>query len=194
MKPSTVLKKVVFLDRDGVINRDSPNYIKSRSEFEFIPGSIAAIAKLTANGFTSIVITNQSALARKLISPAELDAVHSMMKKSIAAGGGRLTDIFFCPHLPDDGCGCRKPKPGLIFQARRRYNIDLAEAVMVGDSPKDIACARNAGCGGAILVQSGKKPRGEPILKADQIMPDHVAANLQQAVKWIIDKKRGIQP
>ena len=114
MKP---LKKVVFLDRDGVINYDSPEYIKSRSEFEFIPGSIEAIGELTLNGFTSIVISNQSALSRKLISPGELNDIHKMMKKTVASAGGRITEIFFCPHMPDDGCECRKPEPGLIFRA-----------------------------------------------------------------------------
>src|SRR5210317_1616976 len=98
------LHNVVYLDRDGTINHDSPDYIKSRSEFKFIPGSIEAIRLLTLGGFTSIVITNQSALARRFISPGELDLIHGMMKDAIVSGGGMITDIFFCPHMPIDGC------------------------------------------------------------------------------------------
>ena len=180
------LRKVVFLDRDGVINRDSPDYIKSWPEFEFIAGSIEAIRDLTLNGFISIVITNQSALPRKLLSHQELDHIHRMMSKTIAAGGGKITDIFFCPHLPDDGCDCRKPKPGLLLQAQRKYNIDLGQTILVGDSAKDIECARNAGCGNAILIRTGKNCGVEKILKAKQIVADYVAENLADAVQWIL--------
>ena len=183
-----MLKKVVFLDRDGVINFDSPNYIKSQSEFKFIPGSIEAIRKLTLTGFTSFVITNQSALARKLISSQELEKIHKMMKAKIASEGGKLTDIFFCPHMPNDGCDCRKPQPGLIFQAQRKYDIDLTDAVMVGDSAKDIECAYNAGCGRAVLVKTGKEIGVEQLLDARQIKPSHVAADLLAAAKWILNK------
>ena len=180
------LQKVVFLDRDGTINHDSPNYIKSRLEFKFVPGSIEAIRELTLNGFTSIVITNQSALARKLISAEELDSIHDMMKKKIGSGGGKITDIFFCPHMPDHGCDCRKPEPGLIFQAQRKYDIDLATAIMVGDSAKDIECARNAGCGQAVLIKTGKEYEAANILKKKRIVPDHIAENLYDAARWII--------
>jgi len=182
------LNKVVFLDRDGTINRDSPDYIKSRAEFEFIPGSIEAIGELTANGFTVIVITNQSALARKLVSSAELDAMHAMMCEAVAAGGGRITDVFFCPHMPDEGCDCRKPAPGLIWQARQKYDLDLADAVMVGDSVKDVACGRNAGCGLTVLVKSGTDPDVENKLKKSPFAADRVAQNLLEAAGWIIDQ------
>jgi len=182
----TILRNVVYLDRDGTINHDSPDYIKSRSEFKFIPGSIEAIRLLTLSGFTSIIITNQSALARKFISPDELDHIHALMKNAIISGGGKITDIFFCPHMPDDGCECRKPAPGLLLQAQRKYNIDLSKSIMVGDSAKDIECARNAGCGKAVLVKSGKDDDAEHILKTKQIVVDHSAKNLYEAAKWIL--------
>ena len=182
----SLLKKVVFLDRDGTINMDSADYIKSRSEFEFIPGSIEAIRKLTINGFTSIVITNQSALARKYVSPEELDAMHTLMCRSVASEGGKITDVFFCPHMPDEGCTCRKPAPGLIDQARQKYHIDLADSIMVGDSAKDIACGLNAGCGRTVLVESGLDPDVEKELKQKSISADLVANNLREAAEWII--------
>ena len=181
-----ILRKVVYLDRDGTINHDSPDYIKSRSEFKFIPGSIEAIRLLTSSGFTSIVITNQSALARKFISSAELDRIHAMMKEAIVSGGGKITDIFFCPHMPNAGCECRKPAPGLLMQAQRKYNIDLPKSIMVGDSAKDIECARNAGCGKAVLVKTGKDDDAEHILKTKQIAADYTAIDLYDAAKWIL--------
>ena len=183
------LKKVVFLDRDGTINRDSPDYIKDRSEFEFIPGAITAIGELTASGFTCIVITNQSALARGLISTAELEAIHAMMCDAIASGGGKITDIFFCPHIPEAGCDCRKPAPGLLFQAQQKYNIDLTDAAMVGDSARDIECGRFAGCGRTVLVRSDKDAGVEKQLPKKQVAADFVAADLLAAARWIIATK-----
>jgi D-glycero-D-manno-heptose 1,7-bisphosphate phosphatase len=184
-----LLKKVVFLDRDGTINRDSADYIRSRDEFEFIPGTVAAIGDLIAGGFTCMVITNQSALARGFISTAELDAMHAMMCDEIAAGGGKITDIFFCPHIPEDECSCRKPAPGLLFQAQQKYNVDLADAVMVGDSAKDIECGRAAGCGRTVLVKSGRDADVEKQLHKRQITADYVAADLLEAARWIIAAK-----
>jgi len=181
-----LLQKAVFLDRDGVINFDSAGYIKNWAEFRFIPGSLEALAQLNAGGFSTIVITNQSALARRLLSSAELKRMHSMMKKAVAAAGGRIVDIFHCPHLPTDGCDCRKPRPGLIFQAQRKYAIDLMAAVMVGDSAGDIECARRAGVGRAVLVKSGLECDVEDQLKKRRIVPDYVADNLQAAVRWIL--------
>jgi D-glycero-D-manno-heptose 1,7-bisphosphate phosphatase len=179
------LNRVVFLDRDGTINRDSPDYIKSRQEFEFLPGSLEAIKDLTQNGFANIVVTNQSAVPRKLISVKELEAVHNMMIDAVAQYGAEIKDIFYCPHMPGDGCDCRKPEPGLIYQAREKYAIDLAAAVMVGDSARDIECARRAGCGKAVLVKSGLRNDVEKELKARQIVPDYVAEDLLDAAEWI---------
>ncbi len=181
-----MLKKVVFLDRDGTINRDSPAYIKSREEFKFLPGSLEAIKNLTGNGFVNIVITNQSAVPRHLISLTELEFVHNTMTETVALNGGEIKDIFYCAHLPEDGCNCRKPEPGLIFQARKKYAIDLTSAVMVGDSPKDIECARRAGCGRAVLVKNGKDDDVEDELNTRQIFPDYVAEDLLDAAIWII--------
>ena len=105
----------VFLDRDGVINQDSAEYIKHPSEFEFIPKSPEAIALLFRNGFQVIVITNQSMIGRNIATQEALDAVFKKMKAGVEKAGGRITDIFCCPHAPEDQCSCRKPKPGLIF-------------------------------------------------------------------------------
>lgn len=183
------LKKIVFLDRDGVINRDSPNYIKNWGEFEFIPGSPKAIKCLTEEGFTVIVITNQSMINRGIASRETLEHTHGMMQSSITAQGGKIRDIFFCPHRPEEGCHCRKPEPGMLYQARDRYGIDLGAAYMVGDSAKDIQCAKNAGCGCAVLVRTGNGLMAEKVLAEKDIFPDHIAENLHEAAEWIIRRK-----
>ncbi len=180
------MKNVVFLDRDGVINRDSPDYIKSWSEFEFLPGSLEALKQLTLNGFTIIIITNQSVIHRKMVSRKTLDYIHAKMKAAVQSNGGEIKDIFFCPHIPKDRCDCRKPNPGLIYAAKRRYRIDLETSTMVGDSAKDIECARNAGCGSAILVKTGNGVVAEEMLEERMICPDFVARDLLEAVNWII--------
>lgn len=182
--------KTVFLDRDGVINTDSPHYIKNWAEFRFIPGSLGAIARLSRSGVAVIVITNQSAINRGLVPLSELEAMHHRLCQAVAAGGGRITDILFCPHRPDEDCDCRKPKPGLILAAAKRYGLDLSGAVMVGDSVKDILAGKAAGCGRTVLVQTGNGiAAGRSLAQIGQ-SPDHVAADLERAVEWILSRHR----
>ena len=178
-------EKVVFLDRDGVINRDSPDYIKGWSEFEFLPGSLEAIRQLTSNGFATIIITNQSAINRSLISKKELEHMHRLMDKQVRSHGGRIDDIFYCPHVDADSCDCRKPKPGMIYSAREAYQIDLSSSIMIGDSVRDIVCARNAGCGQAVLVRTGYGIETEKMLSQKGISADYIADDLYNAVRWI---------
>ncbi|MBU4344289.1 MAG: D-glycero-beta-D-manno-heptose 1,7-bisphosphate 7-phosphatase [Desulfobacteraceae bacterium] len=178
-------QRVVFLDRDGVINRDSPDYIKSWEEFEFLPGSIEAIRLLNLNGFATIIITNQSAINRNMISKQGLEHIHALMKKAIKSGGGEIKDIFFCPHTPEEGCDCRKPKPGLIYQAQKKYQIDLPASIMVGDDAKDIECASRAGCGLSVLVKSENFLNTERLLSEKKISPDYTALDLYDAANWI---------
>ena len=184
-----MLRNVIFLDRDGVINQDSPDYIKSWSEFDFISRSVDAVRDLTRNGFTIIVITNQPAIPRKLISPQELEYVHSKMKDDIESKGGKINDIFICPHLPSDGCDCRKPSPGLIYQAQSKYDIDLMASIMIGDSVRDIQCACNAGCGQSILVRTGNGKDAEHILAEAGLYTDYVAKDLYDAAQWLLSCK-----
>jgi len=183
-----ILKKYVFLDRDGVINRDSPHYIKNCKEFEFLPGSIEAIRRLHLAARPVIVITNQSAINRELTSQKEVKHIHAMMQETIRKRGGQILDIFFCPHHPEEACACRKPKPGLIHFAREKYQIALADAVMIGDSAKDVECARNAGCGRSILVRTGNGVQAESVLAKKGIFPDKVAGNLLDAVNWLLSE------
>jgi len=190
VKKTINLHKVVYLDRDGVINRDSPAYIKSWDEFEFLPGSLEALKQLNQNGFTTIIITNQSAIGRQMITRETLEGMHRRMSAAIQSHGGRIEDIFYCPHRPDEGCDCRKPKTGLIDQARRKYSIIQSGAMMVGDSSKDIECARNAGCRAAILVKTGNGRQAENQLRDRKIPIDYLAEDLLDAVNWIISAEK----
>lgn len=183
--------ETVFLDRDGVINRDSKDYIKCWEEFEFLPGSLAALARLTAAGLRVILITNQSAVNREMITRDTLADIHKHMREAIQTGGGRLDDIFVCPHRPDENCACRKPAPGMILAAARKYGLDLSRCAMVGDSSRDIGCAARAGCGRTVLVTSGINPAAEQDqLAALGLAADHVAPDLSGAVDWLLAPTR----
>jgi D-glycero-D-manno-heptose 1,7-bisphosphate phosphatase len=181
-------RPTVFLDRDGVINRDSAAYVKSWAEFAFLPGSLDALARLTAAGLALVVITNQSAVGRGLITAAGLAEIHRRMQQAIEKAGGRLLDIFFCPHLPEAGCRCRKPAPGLIEAACRRHDLDPALSVMVGDRAKDIRCGQAAGCRATVLVGRDDSRTALAELAALKTPPDHVATDLTAAGDWIINR------
>ena len=181
------MKDIVFLDRDGVINVDSSEYIKNESEFEFIPKSPEAIALLTQNGFNIIVITNQSLIGRNMVSQKTLDAIFKKMKDGVKKAGGDIKDIFYCPHTPEDNCSCRKPNPGLILEAQKKYQIDLNQSFMVGDSAKDIECARNAGCSKTLLVKTGNGLKAQQQLSQKGIIPDFIGTDLYETALWIIN-------
>lgn len=175
----------VFLDRDGVVNVDS-HYVKRPEEFRFIDGSPEAVALLNSRGMDVILVTNQSIIGRGMASMADLERIFKKMTAGVAAAGGRFKDICFCPHTPDDGCDCRKPEPGMIWRAARRHGLDLSRSVMVGDSVKDIGCARNAGCARAILVATGNGETAYDTLCEAGTPPDHFAKDLLDAARWII--------
>jgi D-glycero-D-manno-heptose 1,7-bisphosphate phosphatase len=147
--------KLVILDRDGVINHDSDRYIKSPEEWTPLPGSLNAIALLNQNGWRVAVATNQSGIARGLFDMHALNAMHAKMHKALAAVGGRIDAVFFCPHLAEDACDCRKPKPGLFIHIAERFGVSMADAPMIGDSHRDLEAGAAAGCP-TILVKTGK--------------------------------------
>ncbi|PID73953.1 MAG: D-glycero-beta-D-manno-heptose-1,7-bisphosphate 7-phosphatase [Desulfobacterales bacterium] len=176
----------VLMDRDGVINRDSPDYIKTWDEFSFLPGSLAAFRRLRTAGIPVIIITNQSAAGRGYISEATLRHIHGRMRETVRAAGGRILDIFYCPHTPEQGCGCRKPAPGLLFQAARRHGLDLSRCLMIGDSARDIESARRAGCGQEILVKTGNGTAAETQLIEKGCPPAVAAENLREATDFLL--------
>ena len=147
--------KLVILDRDGVINHDSEQYIKSPDEWKPIAGSLEAIARLTQAGYQVVVATNQSGLGRGLFDMAALNAMHDKMHKAVNHLGGRIVAVFFCPHAQDTGCTCRKPKPGMLLEIAERFNVALADVPAIGDSLRDLQAASAAGAR-PVLVLSGK--------------------------------------
>ncbi len=150
--------KLIILDRDGVINRDSDNFIKSPEEWVPIPGSLAAIARLNRAGYTVAVATNQSGIARGLYDLEVLEAMHEKFSSLLAEEGGRVELIEFCPHGPDDECECRKPLPGMYRRIAERFGVDLKGVPVVGDSLRDLQAAQAVGAR-PILVRTGKGER-----------------------------------
>ena len=144
----------VILDRDGVINQDSVDYIKSADEWVALPGSLEAIALLTANKIEVYIATNQAGIARGKLTRDALDNIHKKLIREVEKAGGRIVDIKYCPHHPDEKCWCRKPNPGLLEGIAATYDLSLKEGCYVGDSLKDLKAAESAGCPG-ILVLTG---------------------------------------
>lgn len=147
--------KLLVLDRDGVINEDSPDYIKSPEEWQALPGSLEAISDLYRAGWNIVVASNQSAVGRGMITVEILNRIHAKMHRAVANAGGHIDAVFFCPHEPDDGCDCRKPKPGLLHEISRRYHVQPMQLIMVGDSKRDLESVA-ALDGLPILVRTGK--------------------------------------
>src|SRR5258706_2270485 len=147
--------KLVILDREGTITCDSDNYIKSPAEWRPIDGSLEAIARLTQAGYRIVVATNQAGISRGLFDTATLIAIHDMLQRAASLAGGRIDAFFFCPHAADAGCACRKPKPGMLVEIARRFNVSLADVYMVGDALRDVEAAAAAGAR-PVLVVTGK--------------------------------------
>ena len=179
--------KTVFLDRDGVINFDSSDYVKNVDEVRFIPKSLEAIARLTKAGFQIFMITNQAGIGRGLFTLEDLSCIHTFITKSVEEAGGEMEGIFFCPHAPDDGCDCRKPNAGLFEQAKEIYDIDMNTSIMIGDSAKDMRAATSAGCKTTILVQTGYTPIEKILPELPEHTPTYMAKDLSDAVDWILD-------
>jgi D-glycero-D-manno-heptose 1,7-bisphosphate phosphatase len=177
--------KLIILDRDGVINHDSDDYIKSPDEWQPIDGSLEAIARLNHAGYTVAIASNQSGLARGYFDIEVLTAMHKKMDELLAKIGGRIDAVFYCPHGPDDSCHCRKPKPGMLLDIGQRFNVSMRQVVFVGDSIADIKAANNAHAQ-AVLVRTGKGIRAEKILQSENRSSIPVYDDLASAVTAIL--------
>lgn len=161
ISPSLATERLIILDRDGVINQDSDAYVKTLDEFIVYPQAIDAIARLTQAGYTLAVATNQSGIARGYLNATTLDTMHAQLNTVVENAGSRLDTIAYCPHGPEDGCDCRKPLPGLLYQIQEALNLsDLQNSWMVGDSLRDLQAGEAAGARPA-LVRTGKGARTE---------------------------------
>jgi D-glycero-D-manno-heptose 1,7-bisphosphate phosphatase len=146
----------ILLDRDGVINRERADYVKSWDEFEFLPGALAALQRLAQLKWPILVITNQSAIGRNLVTVDDVDEIHRQLSAAVADAGGRIDAFYICPHHPAAGCACRKPQPGLLIQAATAFHLKLARCIFIGDSYTDYQAANAAGCH-CMLVNSGRQ-------------------------------------
>lgn len=175
--------KLAILDRDGVINHDSDAYIKSPEEWIPIPGSLEAIARLSRAGWKVVVASNQSGLARGLFTIETLNAIHAKLRHELAQAGGAIDAIFICPHGPDEGCECRKPKPGMFLDIARRYDISLQNVPAVGDSGRDLQAASEAGCSPWLVMTGNGQKTWD---KGDLPSGTQVRANLAEVIDaWL---------
>ena len=148
------MKKAVFLDRDGVINKERKDYVKSIEEFQILNNIPKSIKMLKEKGFLVIVITNQSAINRGLITIETLNEIHNYLQNFLKENNTSIDDFYFCPHRPDENCQCRKPNPGMLIKAVQDYNIDMNQSFMIGNSLTDIQAAQKSGCKGILLNQN----------------------------------------
>jgi histidinol-phosphate phosphatase family protein len=201
--PLSVGSPAIILDRDGVLNVNRHDYVKTWDEFVFLPGTFDALRQLSQLGYPLIVVTNQAGVSRQIIPKEEIDRIHRRMLDELRRHSARVDAVYYCPHQAGERCGCRKPEPGLILLAAQHFDIDLSLSVMVGDAHTDILAGRRAGCR-TILVRTG---RGEESLRklSDPISlggpmpvrPDVVADSLADAVPAItelVGRKRTTRP
>lgn len=176
--------KLIILDRDGVINFDSDQFIKSPEEWKPIPGSLEAIARLNHAGYTVVVATNQSGIGRGLFEMATLTAIHEKLQKMLAQAGGRVEAFFYCPHTADLKCSCRKPEPGMLLEIADRFDADLGGVPAIGDSLRDLVSAEKVGAK-PILVLTGK---GQKTLENGGLpVGTQVFRDLSEAVQSLVE-------
>jgi D-glycero-D-manno-heptose 1,7-bisphosphate phosphatase len=177
-------KPAIFLDRDGVIVENRADYIKSLDEVRILPGALAALASAAGLDCRIIVVTNQSVIGRGLLSEAGLRAINASLDAAIRAAGGRIDAWYFCPHHPDNGCACRKPKPGMLLDAAADWNLDLAASVLIGDAVTDLQAARAAGAQ-AIMVRTGLGHGQTAALSQAGLLAVPVVRDLAAALAYI---------
>ncbi|MES2533640.1 MAG: D-glycero-beta-D-manno-heptose 1,7-bisphosphate 7-phosphatase [Pseudomonadota bacterium] len=182
--------KLVILDRNGSINLHRDDFVKTDAEWTALPRSLEAIARLNHEGWHVVIASNQSGLGRGLFDVASLNAMHAKMHKMLAAVGGRVDAIFYCPHSPDEDCECRKPKPGLFHQIGERYGVDLTQVPTAGDSLRDVQAGAAAGCEPHLLLTGmGAACRGAP-LPPDYPPGTRVHEDLAAFVDFLIEREK----
>jgi D-glycero-D-manno-heptose 1,7-bisphosphate phosphatase len=183
--PGEYVAPTIFLDRDGVINENRTDHVKSWGEFRFIPGALHALRTLTQAGVRIFVVTNQAIINRGVVDRAVVDDIHARMVAVAAQHDAIISAVRCCPHRPDEWCGCRKPHPGMLLGLAEEYGVDLDQAVMVGDALTDIAAGKAAGCR-TVLVRTGRGAAQLALPEARLYRPNAVARDLADAVDWYI--------
>lgn len=182
------IQRAIFLDRDGVINVNRTDNVRTWDEFVFEKGSLDALARLGKTDFRIIVITNQSGIARGHMTRETVEEIHAQMSAEIARVGGRVDRVYFCPHLPEDHCACRKPSPEMLERGRAELNLNLQQSYLVGDWVDDIRAARHAGVT-PILVRTGRGESALAEMRAQGENVPQVLESLAQAVEWLLARE-----
>ena len=177
-------KQIIFLDRDGVINRELDGYVTEWSEFEFLSGALESLKLLKENGWRVIIITNQSAIGRGYASKEAIEEIMAKMISEVQTNGGDILDVFYCPHKPEEGCICRKPKPDLFNQAAEKYGIDLSNKWYIGDKLSDVEAAKSVSMK-AVLIKGGKEVKGLSVSEDDA---SAIVGNLSEAIEFVMAK------
>jgi D-glycero-D-manno-heptose 1,7-bisphosphate phosphatase len=188
-------RRAIFMDRDGTVC-DEVGYVNHVDRIRLLPRSAAAIKEANDAGFQTVVVTNQAGVARGYFAESLVEDVHDRVRELLAEQGARLDGIYYCPHHPDVGppayrkdCACRKPRPGMLERARDEMGIDLGSSYMVGDSAKDLGAGHRAGTTNVLVLTGYGKGELEYQSHAWTVQPDHVAADLQDAIAWILDRE-----
>lgn len=173
----------LFLDRDGVIIENRPNYVRSVDEITYIASSVKALAKIQSIPFKIVVVTNQSAIGRGLMTQTVADDINAKVQEHLLHSGGRIDAVYVCPHTPQDNCDCRKPKPGLILRAAEALSIDLSRSFMIGDALDDVRAGQNAGIPNTFLLLTGRGKDQIRLPQSNHLQPFQVYDDLAAAIE-----------
>jgi D-glycero-D-manno-heptose 1,7-bisphosphate phosphatase len=188
-RPTGGLRPAILLDRDGVIIENRPDYVRTWADVAIYPQALAALARLRGEGWPVVVVTNQSMVGRGLASLEAAERINQQLVAAIAEGGGQIDGVYMCPHEPQEGCGCRKPLPGLLLQAAQDLGLDLARSALIGDALSDMTAAEAAGVGWAALVRTGRGTMEEKRPEAGQLGCLRVYDTLSSAVEaWLHER------
>jgi D-glycero-D-manno-heptose 1,7-bisphosphate phosphatase len=182
-------RPAVFLDRDGVLNQNRADYVRTWAQVEFLPGVFEAMQRLAGSPFGVVVVTNQSAVGRGLMTVEGLAAINGGIVQQVQQAGGRIDAVYACPHRPDEGCPCRKPRPGMLLQAARDLDLDLSRSYLVGDAVGDMEAGLAVGCE-PVMVRTGRGMKQAAGLAASGLGRVPVVADLGEAVDWILHQLR----
>lgn len=180
------MNPAIFLDRDGVIIEDRPDYVRSWDEVEIYPQALETLVKISQLSYSIVIVTNQSGVGRGFIPLSTAQAINQQLVKEIERVGGRIDGVYMCPHAPWEGCECRKPEPGLFIRAARELSLDITRSVMVGDALSDIIAARTAGVLRQALVRTGRGITQAQLPDAASLQPLKVYENLTTALKDLL--------
>jgi len=178
--------QAIFLDRDGVIIENRREYVRAWNEVQIFPEALQALAALEGLPYKTVIVTNQSAIGRGLLAADQADEINRRLIQAIEAAGGKVDGLFVCPHAPEQACECRKPLPGLLFQAQKALDLDLPQSILIGDALTDLQAGRAAGVGALALIRTGRGREQEALAQRDGFDPNFTFENLAAAFEALL--------